>query len=86
MRASREYRGRAASEGIFIGPLVPLNTAVTARQNSGDLSIEREALEKAIARAVEDIAVLAGKSEGEAADILGFQIAMLEDDALRDPP
>jgi phosphotransferase system enzyme I (PtsI) len=85
MQGGREYRGRAASEGVFIGPLVRLDTSVRERQNSGDPATEREALDRAIARAVEDIAALAGKSEGEAAEILGFQVAMLEDDALCEP-
>jgi phosphotransferase system enzyme I (PtsI) len=85
MRPERELRGRPAAAGIFIGPLLPLAGDAQGRRQSGDPAREKADLEAAIARAVADIARLAASAGGEAADILGFQIAMLEDEALREP-
>ena len=85
MRPAVEVRGRPAAEGIFIGPLVLIAIAAVARPNSGIPAIELADLDRAIARAVDDIARLAEKAEDDAAEILGFQIAMLDDEALRGP-
>ncbi|WP_292643065.1 phosphoenolpyruvate-utilizing N-terminal domain-containing protein, partial [Mesorhizobium sp.] len=46
---------------------------------------EKAALETAIAIAAGRLAVLIEMAVGDAADILEFQIAMLEDDALSSP-
>lgn len=85
MRAALEIRGRAASEGIFAGPLINLDEISAARRPCASVVSERHALATAIAEAVAAIAVLMAKAEGDAADILSFQLAMLEDPALSDP-
>jgi phosphotransferase system enzyme I (PtsI) len=82
---AREFRGRTASDGIYAGPLVAVAAPQAGGRKAGSEADECSALTEAIGAAVADIAALMEASEGEAADILGFQIAMLEDDALRDP-
>ncbi|MCA3562138.1 MAG: phosphoenolpyruvate--protein phosphotransferase [Aestuariivirga sp.] len=79
------HQGIAASDGLFIGPVRRLGSAQQERQGTGDAASEREALELAIARAITSLAALMERVEGEAQDILGFQVAMLEDDALAAP-
>ena len=59
-----------------------LTSAVTRRATSGNPAEEAAALRAAIERAIADIADLIAKVHGEAADILEFQAAMLEDEAL----
>jgi len=80
-----EVRGRPAAAGIFIGPVVAVEQVVSVRTNSGEPAREAADLVAAVERAIADIGHLAAGADGEAADILGFQIAMLEDDALRAP-
>jgi len=74
--------GRAASPGLAIGPVTVLTSAVARRTTTGDPAEEAAALRAAIERAVADTADLIARVQGEAADILEFQAAMLEDDAL----
>ena len=79
-----EIRGRPASEGIFSGPVTTFGTASAASRPARNATLERSELEAAIAAAIAAIAALAEKNEGAAADILGFQIAMLEDEMLKE--
>ncbi|MEH2483189.1 phosphotransferase system enzyme I (PtsI) [Nitrobacteraceae bacterium AZCC 2146] len=74
--------GRAASPGLAIGPVTVLTAAVAGRTASGDPAQETAALKAAIEGAAAEIVKLIGTLEGEVADILEFQVAMLEDDAL----
>ena len=74
--------GRAASPGLAIGPVTVLTAAVARRTASGNPAQEAAALKAAIEGATAEIVKLIGTLEGEVADILEFQIAMLEDDAL----
>jgi phosphotransferase system enzyme I (PtsI) len=74
--------GRAASPGLALGPVTVLPSAAVARTAIGDPEEETSALGAAIEAATAEIAELIETVEGEAADILGFQVAMLEDDAL----
>ena len=76
------HHGTGASDGLFIGPVRRLGHTVAERQASGNPERERSALQDAIAQSVADLATLMQRVEGEAQDILGFQVAMLEDDAL----
>lgn len=78
-----EIRGRPASEGIFTGPVVAFGATVASSRPAGNATLERSELETAIAAAIAAITTLAAKNKGAAADILGFQIAMLEDDTLK---
>ena len=83
--ARHEFSGQPAAPGIAVGPLVRLGERRYGARQPGAVEHERAALSEAIAAAVADLAALAEQTGGDAADILEFQIAMLEDDALRDP-
>lgn len=76
--------GRAASPGLSIGPVTMLTSAVARRTASDDPAQEAAALRVAIEGARAEIAEQIKKIQGEVADILEFQVAMLEDDALAD--
>lgn len=79
-----EIRGRPASEGIFSGPVVFLGITGPASRPARDAIFENTELNKAIAAAIAAISKLTENNTG-AADILEFQIAMLEDPVLREP-
>ena len=74
--------GRAASPGLAIGPVTVLMGIVESRRVSGDPAQETVALKAAVEGAAADLAKLIKAEQGEAADILEFQVAMLGDDAL----
>ncbi len=79
---ARCIRGEAASPGLLAGRIaVPRGGAAAARQ-AGTPEEEAAALRAAVAAAIEALGRLIAGSEGEAAEILGFQVAMLEDEAL----
>ncbi|WP_290541644.1 putative PEP-binding protein [Aestuariivirga sp.] len=79
------HQGIAASDGLFRGPVRRLGSARRERRGTGDAATERQALQQAIAHAVAGVTALMARVDGEAQDILGFQVAMLEDDALSAP-
>ena len=68
-----------------MGPVRRLDEALDLRRETGSAASERSALQGAIAASTADLAALMERVEGEAQDILGFQVAMLEDDALSAP-
>jgi phosphotransferase system enzyme I (PtsI) len=74
--------GRAASPGLAIGPVTVLTAAVESRRVTGDPAQETAALKAAIEGATAELAELVEAEQGDAADILEFQVALLEDDAL----
>jgi phosphoenolpyruvate-protein phosphotransferase (PTS system enzyme I) len=76
--------GRAASPGLAIGPVTVLTAAIARRTASGDPAQETAALQAAIEAAAAELAGLMETLQGEVVDILEFQVAMLEDDALAD--
>src|SRR2546430_3967789 len=76
--------GRAASPGLAIGPVTMLTAAVARRTASDDPAQEAAALRAAIEGARAELAEQIKTIQGEVADILEFQVAMLEDDALAD--
>lgn len=78
-------QGKTASDGLFMGPARMIGAARRARVSTGDRARERVALKEAVAQATGELSELMGRVEGEAQDILGFQVAMLEDDALSAP-
>src|SRR5665213_1000845 len=80
-----ERVGRPAAPGIAGGPLVRLERAVAVRQASGDATRERRDLDAAIQAAVAAIRNLAANAGEDAAAILEFQVAMLEDESLVEP-
>ena len=79
------HQGTGASDGLFIGPVRHLVNVVLTRRAAGSPHVEDAALRQAIAHAVADLGRLIERVDGEAQDILGFQLAMLEDDALSAP-
>lgn len=82
-----ELRGRPASPGLARGPLVVWREARTERRTSGTPEEEQARLVAAVAAAAADVADLIGRqSDPEAAAILEFQLAMLEDEALVEAP
>jgi phosphoenolpyruvate-protein phosphotransferase (PTS system enzyme I) len=78
-----EIRGKPASEGIFTGPVVTFDIACLTSRPARNAALERSELNSAIAAAIASITALASKNRGAAADILEFQIAMLQDDVLK---
>jgi phosphoenolpyruvate-protein phosphotransferase (PTS system enzyme I) len=74
--------GRAASSGLAIGPVIVLTSGGARRTTVGDPSQEAAALQAAIEAATAEIVGLMEAVQGEVADILEFQVALLEDDAL----
>ncbi|HET7716575.1 MAG TPA: putative PEP-binding protein [Bauldia sp.] len=80
-----EHHGRPASPGLAAGPLVFLDRPRQIRHSTGDPARERTELEAAIAGAIAAIRELADRAGGDAAEILEFQVAMLEDEALTAP-
>ncbi len=77
--------GRPASPGFAAGPLVVQAERTGGRRRAGTPAEERAALQAALATAAADLATLAAEASGDAADILEFQIALIEDDALSGP-
>jgi phosphoenolpyruvate-protein phosphotransferase (PTS system enzyme I) len=80
------HRGVAAAPGVASGPLVRLAEAAGASRADRGTPVEQKArLETAIAAALAELEALAATADEEAAAIVGFQIAMLEDEALSAP-
>ena len=78
-------RGRAAAPGLAAGQLAHLAHAAVKQKAIGSPEEERRALQQAIVRASADLAAIAVSQERDAADILAFQLALLEDDDLSAP-
>lgn len=74
------YRGRTASIGFAHGPFVRVDAGTNGERVAGTLVEEALALRKAIDAASGQIAELATIAGGEAAQILEFQVALLEDE------
>lgn len=85
MPASLRLQGISASAGYAEGPLFDLDRIAIAYACKDNAAEEKAALETAIAMATGRLTGLIGKADGDASDILEFQIAMLEDDALSGP-
>ncbi|TIL45075.1 phosphoenolpyruvate--protein phosphotransferase [Mesorhizobium sp.] len=80
-----KLKGIPASAGYAEGPLFNLDPVVARYRSKATAADERLALETAIGTATGRLAKLIQATEGDAADILEFQLAMLEDDALTGP-
>lgn len=81
----RELRGQTASPGAAVGPCVRLSEGVAALRAPGMPEHEAADLLGALDSAVAELTALAEQAGGEGAEILEFQVAMLEDPALREP-
>jgi len=77
--------GRSASPGVAIGTLFVLQAAIHRVRGVGTPAEEGRALDEAVAAAKLELAALIAETEGEASEILTFQIAMLEDEELAAP-
>ena len=82
----RRVLGRPASPGYAAGRVVYLRLSdAPKRRPSGDPGIEATALREAVAGALADTRSLQARVDAEAAEIIAFQVAMLEDDELVAP-
>lgn len=77
--------GTPASPGYAAGPLFHVGHAALAYTAKGTADAEADALRSALAEASARIGGMIANAPGEAAGILEFQLAMLEDDALTEP-
>src|SRR5271165_2794993 len=78
--------GRSAAPGVAKGVVAVLDAARRPRREAaGTQAEEALALQRALARALAEVEALAGEATGEAADMLGFQVAMLSDEELARP-
>ena len=78
-------RGLPASPGLAAGPLVRISSAVAAPRAAGSPQDERAALDRAIGAASAELRALADRQTDSAGEILEFQLALLEDEELRNP-
>jgi phosphotransferase system enzyme I (PtsI) len=83
--AERRIDGRCAVPGLAAGILVVLDEDTHSRQASQDCRVEADALRSAVERAMGELTTLSAGADDDAADILGFQVAMLDDPALAEP-
>jgi phosphoenolpyruvate-protein phosphotransferase (PTS system enzyme I) len=79
------YRGRTASIGFAHGPFVFVDGAANGARAAGTGEEEATALRAALASAGGQIAALAAAAGGDAAQILEFQVALLDDGDFLDP-
>jgi phosphotransferase system enzyme I (PtsI) len=82
MQSPLRLNGTIASRGFAEGPLQPLGAPMPVILTSGSPTLEAQALRDATARAIAELKELAAATRGPGAEMLEFQIAMLEDDAL----
>jgi phosphotransferase system enzyme I (PtsI) len=80
--ASSRIRGQCASPGFAAGVVAALESRRGTRRKDGNPDAEAEALRRAIREAVDGIGALQARAKGDAAEMLAFQVAMLEDEAL----
>jgi phosphotransferase system enzyme I (PtsI) len=79
------YRGRTASIGFAHGPFVLVDGATNSARAAGTAEEEAVALRAALVAAGGQIAALAAAAGGDAAQILEFQVALLDDEDFLDP-
>jgi phosphotransferase system enzyme I (PtsI) len=79
---SLRLRGRAAAPGLAAGPLARLVKAVVEGASFESPAAERAALKQAMTTASRDLARLVASQSPDAAEILEFQLALLEDEDL----
>jgi phosphotransferase system enzyme I (PtsI) len=75
----RQFIGRAAAPGLAEGRLFRLREADRQRVPTGSRLDEADALLDAVQEAARELTALAAATGGDAADMLNFQVAMLED-------
>jgi phosphotransferase system enzyme I (PtsI) len=77
--------GRAAAPGIAAGPVHRLHATAAPPRHAGTPAEEAAALAAALATALDATQALAARAGGEAAEMLAFQAALIEDPALAEP-
>lgn len=85
MSQTVERQGKPASPGLAAGPIHHIAALSISRRTGVNTSGERRDFEAAVRAAIKAVRALASRIGGEAADMLEFQAAMLEDDALIAP-
>lgn len=85
MPSPLKLTGAIASRGFAEGPLLALRSRHGHYQPSGHADTEAAALRAAIAAASTEVAMLMAAAGADGADMLEFQLAMLEDEALSAP-
>jgi phosphotransferase system enzyme I (PtsI) len=83
--AEQAYRGRTASIGFAHGPFVRVDAVTNGGRAIGAPGEEQRALRVALLSAGRQIAALAKAAGGEAAQILEFQVSLLDDDDFLEP-
>jgi phosphotransferase system enzyme I (PtsI) len=83
--AGLAYKGMTASIGLAHGPFVRADRATSGGRVAAAPPDEQAALRTALVSAGHEIAKLAESVGGDGAEILEFQVALLEDDDLLDP-
>ena len=81
----KRFAGRSAAPGIALGALFPIANGTGTRVTSGAVESEAEALRSALRASLIDLNALIERSTDDAAAILEFQVALLEDDVLAEP-
>ncbi|MFN0183135.1 MAG: phosphoenolpyruvate--protein phosphotransferase [Aquabacterium sp.] len=82
MQSSYRLIGQCASPGFAAGIVRRIDSAAAAAARPAVTVPGVDGLRTAMAFAVDELRLLAAAAEGEAVDMLDFQIAMLEDEAL----
>jgi phosphotransferase system enzyme I (PtsI) len=83
--AEQRLVGKAVSGGHAAGPLAIVSNLVGGSRRGGDARAEADALRTAVSAGIEQLSELAARAEADGAEIIAFQVAMLEDDALAAP-
>jgi phosphotransferase system enzyme I (PtsI) len=83
--AELRLTGKVASPGFAAGRVFVLSSIAGAARASGEANAEARALREAIAGSLARLEALTSSAAGDGADILAFQVAMLEDDTLAAP-
>ena len=81
----KRFAGRPAAPGFALGALFPLTVGTVTRVASGAADSEAEALRSALRASIADLNSLIERSAADAAAMLEFQVALLEDDVLAEP-
>ena len=82
--AERRHSGRPAAPGLAAGLLAVVEADLPVRSASGDPGEEAEALRAAVRAALAELG-RAASAAPDAAEILGLQVALLEDETLSAP-
>jgi len=85
MPSRSSTKGIVASVGYASGPLFEIDTPAVRYTGSGNAETEAERLRGALAAAAREIGELIAKASEQAAAMLEFQLAMIEDETLSTP-